>query len=210
MTDIETLEDAMGVISELLVLCKDQHNAAGNRLKDFDRNLESHLQRLGTEANHLKASVQLGVKSGVAASIDPVIKDYLKDTPKFVEAALGVTLKRLEASTDTAKQTVEAAEKANARLNRAVLTLGWKMAGIACAVALAVATPLYLVIEWQLHRLDVIQENIASHDALKGQIKILTCDGKPCVDVDKTAEYGGKGQHLFVLEGVKFDVKPKQ
>ena len=68
MSQIEDLEDAMGVISELLELCKDQHNAAGDRLKDFDqrlKKLDSYLQHLETKAEHLQASVQLGVRSGV-------------------------------------------------------------------------------------------------------------------------------------------------
>ena len=158
MSQIEDLEDTMGVISELLELCKDQHNAAGDWLKDFDqrlKKLESYLQLLGTKTEQIQTQVRLGVSHGVTESIDPAIKNgierSLKDAPKLVEAALNPILQRLETATAiakqtteraeaTTKQTTEAAEKANAQLNRAVKALSWKMAIIACCVALAVVT----------------------------------------------------------------------
>ena len=200
MSNIEEIEDAMGVISELLELCKQQHNAAGDCLKEFKLDLQIFDKQTGElvkAGDNLQANIEKAVSLGVMASLQPAISESLTDTPKFVESALNPIFQRLDIAAQTAKQTTETAEKANARLNRAVLALGWKMAAIACGVAGVLVLSVYLAVWWNRAELEslteqkaVMVENIAALDKVKGHIKLDTCEGKPCIEVDTKHAYG--------------------
>ncbi|MDD1607532.1 MAG: hypothetical protein LUQ18_03350 [Methylococcaceae bacterium] len=200
MSNIEEIEDAMGVISELLELCKQQHNAAGDCLKEFKLDLRIFDKQTGElvkAADDLQDNIKKAVTLGVMASLQPVIRESLADTPKFVESALNPIFQRLDIAAQTAKQTTETAEKANARLNRAVLALGWKMAGIACSVAGVLVLSVYLAVWWNRAELESLtaqkaemEKNIAALDKVKGQIKLETCENRACIEVDTKHAYG--------------------
>ena len=206
MSNIEEIEDAMGVISELLELCKQQHNAAGDCLKEFKLDLRIFDKQTGElvkAADDLQDNIKQAVTLGVMASLQPVIRESLADTPKFVESALNPIFQRLDIAAQTAKQTTETAEKANARLNRAVLALGWKMAAIACGVAGVLVLSVYLAVWWNRAELESLtaqkaemEKNIAVLDKVKGQIKLETCKGRPCVGTDESEDFS-RGQQIF-------------
>lgn len=216
MSNIEEIEDAMGVISELLELCKQQHNAAGDCLKEFKLDLRIFDKQTGElvkAGDNLQANIERAVSLGVMASLQPAIRESLTDTPKFVESALNPIFQRLDIAAQTAKQSTETAEKANVRLNRAVLALGWKMAGMACAVAIAATIPLYVAIEWQLHKLDgltertaTMTENIEKLSKRKGDVNFSLCgnNNRPCVEVENDKAYGDDKNHpLYILKDVR-------
>ena len=206
MSNIEEIEDAMGVISELLELCKQQHNAAGDCLKEFKLDLRIFDKQTGElvkAADDLQDNIKQAVTLGVMASLQPVIRESLADTPKFVESALNPIFQRLDIAAQTAKQTTETAEKANARLNRAVLALGWKMAAIACGVAGVLVLSVYLAVWWNRAELESLtaqkaemEKNIAVLDKVKGQIKLETCKGRPCVGTDESEDFS-RGKQIF-------------
>ena len=206
MSNIEEIEDAMGVISELLELCKQQHNAAGDCLKEFKLDLRIFDKQTGElvkAADNLQANIEKAVSLGVMASLQPAIRESLTDTPKFVESALNPIFQRLDIAATTAKQTTETAEKANARLNRAVLALGWKMAVIACGVAGVLVLSVYLAVWWNHAELESLtaqraemEKNIAALDKVKGQIKLETCKGRPCIGTDESEDFS-RGKQIF-------------
>ena len=206
MSNIEEIEDAMGVISELLELCKQQHDAAGDCLKEFKLDLRIFDKQTGElvkAADDLQDNIKQAVTLGVMASLQPVIRESLADTPKFVESALNPIFQRLDIAAQTAKQTTETAEKANARLNRAVLALGWKMAAIACGVAGVLVLSVYLAVWWNRAELESLtaqkaemEKNIAVLDKVKGQIKLETCKGRPCVGTDESEDFS-RGKQIF-------------
>lgn len=206
MSNIEEIEDAMGVISELLELCKQQHNAAGDCLKEFKLDLRIFDKQTGElvkAGDNLQANIEKAVSLGVMASLQPAIRESLTDTPKFVESALNPIFQRLDIAAQTAKQTTETAEKANARLNRAVLALGWKMAAIACGVAGVLVLSVYLAVWWNRAELESLtaqraemEKNIAALDKVKGQIKLETCKGRPCIGTDESEDFS-RGKQIF-------------
>lgn len=99
---------------------------------------------------------------------------------------------------------IEAANNAKNQLNRAAKVLTWKMGFMALGMAIVLILSVHLTVWWKRDELNDILKNLAQVDKLKGQIEIKNCDGRPCVNVDKTTEYGSKSEHLFVLKGVTF------
>jgi hypothetical protein len=112
---------------------------------------------------------------------------------------------------------VEAANQAEAQLNRAVAAFGrrWLMlAGVSAASAFfALLMTVYAAVWWERSELEslkaekaTLQENIASLDKLKGHIKLSTCgeNKRPCVEVDTKTAFGTDPDHNFyILKGVK-------
>jgi hypothetical protein len=98
--------------------------------------------------------------------------------------------------------TINAANSANERLNRTVSRLGWEMALMAGGVVIAVVACTQLAVWWQRSELETINANIASQNALKGQINVKNCAGNPCVEIDAIAPtiWG----NLRILKGVRF------
>ena len=153
--------------------------------------------------DNLQANIEKAVTLGVMASLQPVIRESLADTPKFVESALNPIFQRLDIAATTAKQTTETAEKANARLNRAVLALGWKMAAIASSAAGVLVLSVYLAVWWNRAELESLtaqraemEKNIAALDKVKGQIKLETCKGRPCIGTDESEDFS-RGKQIF-------------
>jgi hypothetical protein len=189
-----------------LELCKQQHNAAGDCLKEFKLDLRIFDKQTGElvkAGDNLQANIEKAVSLGVMASLQPAIRESLTDTPKFVESALNPIFQRLDIAAQTAKQTTETAEKANARLNRAVLALGWKMAAIACGVAGVLVLSVYLAVWWNRAELESLtaqraemEKNIAALDKVKGQIKLETCKGRPCIGTDESEDFS-RGKQIF-------------
>jgi hypothetical protein len=214
VSNIEEIEDAMGVISELLELCKQQHNAAGDCLKEFKLDLRIFDKQTGElvkAGDNLQANIEKAVSLGVMASLQPAIRESLTDTPKFVESALNPIFQRLDIAAQTAKQTTETAEKANARLNRAVLALGWKMAAIACGVAGVLVLSVYLAVWWNRAELESLtaqraemEKNIEELSKRKGDVHFSLCSDKqrPCVEVEDKA-YEIEKQNFYILKGVR-------
>jgi hypothetical protein len=214
MSNIEEIEDAMGVISELLELCKQQHTAAGDCLKEFKLDLRIFDKQTGElvkAADDLQDNIKKAVTLGVMASLQPVIRESLADTPKFVESALNPIFQRLDIAAQTAKQSTETAEKANARLNRAVLALGWKMAGIACGVAGVLVLLVYLSVWWSRTELEsltvqkaVMEKNIEELSKRKGDVHFSLCgkNNRPCVEVDNDKAYELDKHTFYTLKGV--------
>ncbi|MDD1608701.1 MAG: hypothetical protein LUQ18_09450 [Methylococcaceae bacterium] len=98
--------------------------------------------------------------------------------------------------------TINAAGRANDKLNKTVEQLGWKMAILAGGVVVAVIVCTQLAVWWQRSELEDINANIASQNALKGQINVKNCAGNPCVEIDTIAPtiWG----NLRILKGVRF------
>jgi hypothetical protein len=214
MSNIEEIEDAMGVISELLELCKQQHTAAGDCLKEFKLDLRIFDKQTGElvkAGDNLQAKIEQAVTLGVMASLRPAIETSLDNTPKIVESALNPIFQRLDIAAQTAKQSTETAEKANARLNRAVLALGWKMAGIACGVAGVLVLSAYLAVWWNRAELEslttqkaVMEKNIEELSKRKGDVHFSLCgkNNRPCVEVDNDKAYELDKHTFYTLKGV--------
>ena len=112
---------------------------------------------------------------------------------------------------------MEAANQAEAKLNRAVAAFGrrWLMlASVSAASAFfALLLTVYAAVWWERSELAslkaekaTLQENIASFDKLKGHIKLSTCgeNKRPCVEVETKSAYGTDDDHrFFILKGVK-------
>ena len=82
MSNIEEIEDAMGAISELLELCKQQHTAAGDCLKEFKLDLRIFDKQTGElvkAGDNLQAKIEQAVSLGVMASLRPAIRESLTD-----------------------------------------------------------------------------------------------------------------------------------
>jgi hypothetical protein len=91
----------------------------------------------------------------------------------------------------------------NKRLSRAVQVFSWKWLWIASLVTLTASAAIalilsgYLELAWHRSELEslrtekaVMVENIAKLDKVKGSIKLDTCEGKPCIEVDTKHGYG--------------------
>lgn len=216
MSNIEEIEDAMGVISELTELGRQQHNAASECLKEFKsglRDFDKQTGELGKAGDSLQAKIEQAVALGVMASLRPAIETSLDNTPEIVESALNPIFQRLDIAADTAKRSTEHAEKANARLNRVVLALGWKMAGITCGVAGVLVLSAYLPLWWNRAELEslttqkaAMEENIEQLSKRKGDVHFSLCgkQQRPCVEVERDRSYGDDKDHLlYILKGVK-------
>jgi hypothetical protein len=64
----------------------------------------------------------------------------------------------------------------------------------------------YLAIWWNRAEMEslteqkaVMVENIAKLDKVKGRIKLSTCEGKPCIEVDTKQAYGEGSRYKFFL-----------
>jgi hypothetical protein len=220
VSNIEEIEDAMGVIGELTELSRQQHNAASEQhnevsecLKEFKsglRDFDKQTDELGKAGDNLQAKIEQAVALGVMASLRPAIETSLDNTSEIVESALNPIFQRLDIAADTAKRSTEHAEKANARLNRAVLALGWKMAGIACGVAGVLVLSVYLAVWWNRAELEslttqkaAMEKNIEELSKRKGDVTFSFCgkNNRPCVEVESKA-YGDEKHPLYILKGV--------
>ncbi|MDP3330599.1 MAG: hypothetical protein Q8S55_01185, partial [Methylococcaceae bacterium] len=100
--------------------------------------------------------------------------------------------------------TINAAGRANEKLNNTVERLGWQMALMAGGFVVAVIVSANVMVWWERSELATIKENIAMLDGLKGQIKIRNCSGRPCVEVDTSVSAYGGSANIYILKGVRF------
>lgn len=156
-----TTEERLGV---MLTTTEDQQKATNAAITE--------LKRLPSE---LKEPLTNTVKNAVDDAIAPLLQSLANSTTK---------------ATEEKKQ-----------LNRAIAGFTWKFAGIAFVITAGAACALifavYGAVVWQRHELEsltaqkaVMVENIAKLDKVKGGIKLDTCEGKPCVEVDTKHAYG--------------------
>jgi len=162
--------------------------------------------------NWIAPELQKTVQAAITAALARSLGDVAQGAQTAVKASVDPVLQSLSG-------VVEAANQAEAKLNRAVAAFGrrWLMlAGVSAASACcALLLTVYAAVWWERSELEslkaekaAMQENIARLDNLKGHIKLSTCgeNNRPCVEVETKIAYGDKGskdRSFFILKGVK-------
>jgi hypothetical protein len=185
---VENLEDIMGAMDVLLTMNQEQQQAIGEQLKEFKRQNE----RLGTSSGSLQKDVKAAVSEEMKMSA------FLAQSA--MNESITPFLDRL--TRDMEKATNRAADEKK-QLNQAVRVFSWKWLLVACVVTLtasaagALILSGYLELAWNRSELESLRtekalmvENIAALDKVKGHIKLDTCEGKPCIEVDTKHGYG--------------------
>ena len=167
----------------LFDMTEEQQAAIGEAIVEFKRQNE----RLETSGGNLQKVVKTAIVESMSGTAGTA--------KKAVDDALAPALQSING-------TINAAGRANEKLNNAVERLGWQMALMAGGFVVAVIVSANVMVWWERSELATIKENIASQNALKGQIKIATCGGYPCVEIDSVAP-ATWGEYR-ILKGVKF------
>jgi glutathione S-transferase len=192
-------QDMLGV---LLSMTEQQQKAIAEAVEALKKQTAS----LNGVAPDLQKAVQAAIMAALARSMG----DVAQGAQTAVKASVDPVLQSLSG-------VVEAANQAEAKLNRAVAAFGrrWLMlAGVSVASAFfALLITVYAAVWWERSELEslkaekaTLQENIASFDKLKGHIKISNCgeNKRPCVEVDTKTAFGTDPDHNFyILKGVK-------
>jgi len=194
-------QDMLGV---LLSMTEQQQKAIAEAVEELKKQTAS----LNGVAPDLQKSVQTAIVTALARSMG----DVAQGAQAAVKASVDPVLQSLSG-------VVEAANQAEAKLNRAVAAFGkrWLMlASVSAASAFfALLMTVYAAVWWERSELEslkaekaTLQENIARLDNLKGHIKLSTCgeNNRPCVEVETKIAYGDKGskdRSFFILKGVK-------
>jgi hypothetical protein len=154
-------------------------------------------------AELIKQNERLESTGGILPKvIKTAIVESMSDTSNAAKNAVNDAL---APALESMNYSIEAANNAKTQLNRAATVLTWKMGLIAIGMAAVIIFSVHLAVQWQRSELEDIKNNIAQVDKLKGKIKIQNCDGRPCVEVDKSFPVYGKGNSdIYVLKGVKF------
>jgi hypothetical protein len=159
--------------------------------------MAKQIEELQTKIEHLE-SAGGNLQKVVKAAIIESMNGTAGTAKNAVNDALSPAMQSING-------TINAASKANEKLNNTVEQLGWKMALMAGGVVGALLLTAYLALWWQRSELETINANIAMVDGLKGQIKIQNCGGNPCVEVDTNAPaWGGDRKNMYILKGVRF------
>jgi hypothetical protein len=192
--------DTQDILGVLLSMTEQQQKAIAEAVEELKKQTAS----LNGVAPDLQKAVQVAIVAALARSMG----DVAQGAQAAVKASVDPVLQSLSG-------VVEAANQAEAKLNRAVAAFGrrWLMlAGVSTASAFfALLMTVYAAVWWERSELEslkaekaTLQENIASLDKLKGHIKLSTCDKRPCVEVDtKTAFETDPDHHFYILKGVK-------
>jgi prefoldin subunit 5 len=192
-------QDMLGV---LMGMTEQQQKAIAEAVEDLKQQT-AHLDGL---APGLQQAVQVAVVAALAKGMG----DLAQGAETAVKASVVPVLQSLGG-------VVEAANQAEAKLNKAVAAFGWRwllLASMSTAGAiLALLVTVYAAVWWERTELDslkaeqaTLQENIAKFDQLKGHIRLATCgeDKRPCAEVETTAAYGeDEGHRYYILKGVK-------
>jgi prefoldin subunit 5 len=192
-------QDMLGV---LLSMTEQQQKAIAEAVEALKKQTAS----LSGVAPDLQKAVQAAIVAALARSMG----DVAQGAQTAVKASVDPVLQSLSG-------VVEAANQAEAKLNRAVAAFGrrWLMlAGVSAAsVFFALLMTVYAAVWWERSELEslkaeraTLQENIASLDKLKGHIKLSTCgeNNRPCVEVDTKTSFGkDPDHHFYILKGVK-------
>jgi hypothetical protein len=167
----------------LFDMTEEQQAAIGEAIAEFKRQNE----RLEASGGNLQKIVKTAIVESMNGTAGTA--------KKAVDDALSPTLQNING-------TINTANSANERLNRTVSRLGWEMALMAGGVVVAVIVCTQLAVWWQRSELETIHTNIASQNALKGQISVGNCGGNPCVKIDDIAP-ATWGEYR-ILKGVRF------
>lgn len=178
--------DANEKLNILFDLTEQQQAAIGEAIAEFKRQNE----RLETSGGNLQKVVKTAIVESMSGTAGTA--------KKAVDDALAPALQSING-------TINAANGANERLKKTVSHLGWQMALMAAGVIVAVIVAANVTVSWERSELATIRENIASQNALKGQVNIQNCNGLACVEVDTLAPvWGGDKKNIYILKGVKF------
>ena len=194
-------EEQLGV---LLSMTEQQQKAIAEAVEELKKQTAS----LNGVAPDLQKSVQTAIVTALARSMG----DVAQGAQAAVKASVDPVLQSLSG-------VVEAANQAEAKLNRAVAAFGRRwllLASVSAAtVFFALLMAVHAAVWWERSELEslkaekaTLQENIARLDNLKGHIKLSTCgeNNRPCVEVETKIAYGDKGskdRSFFILKGVK-------
>jgi hypothetical protein len=192
-------QDMLGV---LLSMTEQQQKAIAEAVEELKKQTAS----LNGVAPDLQKTVQAAIVAALARSMG----DVAQEAQTAVKASVDPVLQSLSG-------VVEAANQAEAKLNRVVAAFGrrWLMlAGVSAASAFfALLMTVYAAVWWERSELEslkaeraTLQENIARFDKLKGHIKLANCgeNKRPCVEVETKSAYGTDDDHrFFILKGVK-------
>ena len=158
----------------------------------------------------LALGLQQAVQAAVTAALAKGMGDLAQGAEIAVKASVTPVLQSLGG-------VVEAANQAEAKLNKAVAAFGWRwllLVSMSTAGAIfALLVTVYAAVWWERSELDslkaeqaTVQANIAKFDQLKGHIRLATCGEhkRPCAEVETTAAYGeDEGHRYYILKGVK-------
>lgn len=190
-------QDMLGV---LLSMTEQQQKTIAEAVEELKKQTAS--------LNGVAPDLQKAVQAAIVAALTRSMGDVAQGAQTAVKASVDPVLQSLSG-------VVEAANQAEAKLNRAVAAFGrrWLMlAGVSAASAFfALLLTVYAAVWWERSELEslkaektTLQENIARLDKLKGHIKLYTCDNRPCVEVETKSAYGtDEDHHFFILKGVK-------
>jgi prefoldin subunit 5 len=192
-------QDMLGV---LLSMTEQQQKAIAEAVEELKKQTAS--------LNGVAPNLQKAVQAAIAAALARSMGDVAQGAQIAVKASIDPVLQSLSG-------VVEAANQAEAKLNRAVAAFGWRwlmLAGVSAASAFfALLMTVYAAVWWERSELEslkaekaTLQENIASLDKLKGHIKLSTCgeNNRPCVEVDTKTSFGkDQDHHFYILKGVK-------
>lgn len=185
---MENLEDILGAMDVLLTMNQEQQQAVSEAIQELKR----QNKRLETSGDSLQKDVKTAIGESMRDSAD---------TAKWaMNEAITPFLDRL--TRDIEKATHRATEE-NKQLSQVSRALSWKgllfasVATLTASAAGALILSGYLAIWWNRAELEslteqkaVMVENIAKLDKVKGGIKLDTCEGKPCIEVDTKHAYG--------------------
>jgi hypothetical protein len=190
-------QDMLGV---LLSMTEQQQKAIAEAVEELKKQTAS--------LNGIAPDLQKAVQTAIVVSLARSMSDVAQGAQTAVKASVDPVLQSLSG-------VVEAANQAEAKLNRAVAAFGRRwliLVGVSTASAFfALLLTVYAAVWWERSELDslkaekaTLQENIANFDKLKGRIKIVICDKRPCVEVETKSAYGKDEDHRFyILKGVK-------
>lgn len=189
------------MLGVLLGMTEQQQKAIAEAVEELKKQTAS----LDGAAPELQKAVQAAVVASMARSMG----DVAKEAQAAVKSSVDPVLESLSG-------VVEAANQAEAKLNRATANFGWRwlMLAVACAAGASIVllASVYMTVWWERSELEGLQaekaameENIARLDALKGHIRLSACgeNRRPCVEVDTSTAYGEEGHRFYILKGVR-------
>lgn len=185
---MENIEDIFGAMQVLLTMNEEQQQAIAEHIKTLKRQDEQLEKAADSLPNVVKTAVseQMNLAAYLAQSA--------------MNQAITPLLDRLNRDMDAV---IARAATENKQLSQVSRALSWKGLLFACVATLtasaagALILSGYLELAWHRAELEslrtekaVMVENIAKLDKVKGGIKLDTCEGKPCIEVDTKHGYG--------------------
>jgi hypothetical protein len=196
---VENIEDIFGAMQVLLTMNEEQQQAIAEHIKT--------LKRQDKQLEWAAKSLPKVVETAVSEQMN--LAAYLAQSA--MNESLTPFLDRLNRDMD--KITNRAAAE-NKQLNQAIHAFRWRWLWVASFATLttsaagALILSGYLELAWNRSELEslrtekaVMVENIAALDKVKGHIKLDTCEGRPCVEVDGTGFTEGK-KSFYWIKGV--------